>query len=73
MAIPLNRISIPADGPETVIWLHTTCDLSDIVFYHKIRLFVLLDKPPCSDRLPRVGALIQSHMVRYQCKQDLVF
>ena len=73
MNIPLDRVIIPVDGSETVIWLRTTCNLSDRVFHHKISVFAALDKPLCSDGLPQFRAIIQSHVARYQRKQDLVF
>ena len=69
MAIPLDKVKIPADGSETVVWWQSFRDLSDDVFYHRISLFVHLDKPSCSDRSPQIAARIQSYVARHERKQ----
>ena len=37
------------------------------------RVFALLDKPCHKDGLPQFGAIMQSYVMRHQCRQDLVF
>ena len=72
MHMPLDRISIPVDGSEIVIWLCTTCNLTDRVFYHRTHVFSLLDKPRQRNGLPQFGVFMQPYVVRHQHKQDLV-
>ena len=68
----MDRIIIPVDSTETIIWLCTTCNLTDRVFYHKATVFTLLDRPHQKNGLSQFGAIMQSYVVRHQRKQDLV-
>ena len=68
MALPLEKVVIPADGLETMVWLQSFGDLSDDVFYHRIKLFVLLDRPVRHDGSPQVGICIPSYIARYERK-----
>ena len=71
MDLSLDNVVIPANGSETVIWLQSFSELPDEVFYHRIRLFMLLHRPVPRDGSPIIGIQIQAFRARHEHKQDL--